>query len=465
MAVFPYNFVIVFLELPSEQKIVNIIYAIDLILAPLFLFTDYFLSGVNQYFYGYYGKAGPLYIYYIILFYIILIRTFFLLYKKMYDANYAVEKRNQTKYIFISFLLASVASVDYLPKFGIAIYPFGCFFILIWFFITTYAILKHQLMDINIVIRKGLVYSILVAVITAIYFIFVMTIGNLFQELVGYQSFVLNLLAIFAIALLFNPLRDRIQHFLDKRFFKGTLESLAQDKERLKQELFQAEKFAYMGRLASSVVHEIKNPLTAIKTFAEYLPQRYNEPDFKDKVLKILPKEIKRIEGVVEQLLDLARPRDVKLCQINIINTIDSTLTLLENNFKLKNIKVKKQYQPGEILINGDDEQLKQVFLNLFLNSIQAMDEGGTLDISVNLQSSDASRSVLICIKDNGCGIPEENLGKLFTPFFTTKKEGVGLGLVIAQEIIKQHKGNIRVESKLGDGTRFVIELPVNSKL
>ncbi|MBM3248546.1 MAG: hypothetical protein FJZ10_03900 [Candidatus Omnitrophica bacterium] len=377
----------------------------------------------------------------------------------------------QTRYVLIGFFVASLASIDFIPKFGIGIYPFGCIFMVAWVFLTSYAIFKHHLIDINIVIRKGLVYSILVAVITFIYLILVLLSERFLQGLVGYRSLITSILIALIIALLFNPLRNKIQRFLDKRFFKGTLESLAEERERLKQELFQTEKLAYVGGLASSVVHEIKNPLTAIKTFVEYLPQKYQDPKFKEKFERLIPQEIERIEKVVHQLLDLAKPRQTTFKPVNIVNTIDTTLSLLENSLKSKRIEVRKDYISSEVIIQGDEEQLRQVFLNLFLNSIQAMNEGSTLAISVQgvKGSSDQAdsttrplgHSVTITITDTGCGISEDNLKKLFTPFFSTKKDGVGLGLTITQEIIRQHRGEIRVESKMNQGTRFIIELPI----
>ncbi|MFC1703563.1 ATP-binding protein [Candidatus Omnitrophota bacterium] len=370
-----------------------------------------------------------------------------------------LQKRNQILYFFIGMIIGfSGGSLNFLTAFKTNFYPYGNFLIPIYCLIVSYAILRHHLMDINIAIKKSLVYSILVAIITAGYLIFVIGVGKLFQGLVGYQSFIVNLMAVFAIALIFNPLRDRIQHFLDRQFFEGTLESLEQERERLRDQLFQAEKLAYVGKLASSIVHEIKNPLTAIKTYVQYLPEKYQDKDFREKFQGLIPQEIERINKVVNQLLDLAKPKEPALRPVNIIDTIDATLALLDESLKLKTINVKKDYESNEVVVKGDEEQLRQVFLNLFLNSIQAMDEAGTLEIAVNLRLS-TSKSATICVKDTGGGISEENLQKLFTPFFTTKKDGIGLGLIIAQGIIKNHGGSITVNSKINQGVQFCIEL------
>lgn len=467
-----FHFVYCFLELRNKPLLISF-YAFGIFFVVLnFLSRNLFLADLrftfNQFFWNDWLERKPfLYlIFYISFYWFLLSYAFFSLIKSYKDAK--ALKRNQLKYfILASFIGWLGAECMFLPVFHIDLYPSPNFLIAIYPFIMSYAIIRHHLLDINIVIRKGLVYSILVAIITIIYLILVLLSERFLQNLVGYRSLITSISFALIIALLFNPLRDRIHRFLDKRFFKGTLESLSEEKERLKQELFQAEKLAYVGGLASSIAHEIKNPLTVLKTFIEYLPEKANEPEFKERMQQLLPQEIKRIENVVHQLLDLAKPRLPSFKQINITNTIDTTLSLLENNLKLKKIEVKKDYAASEIMIQGDDEQLRQVFLNLFLNSIQAMNNGGLLEVSINLCSSDSKSppagqaGVIICVIDNGVGISEENLNKLFTPFFTTKKDGVGLGLSITKEIVKQHNGSIKVESELRRGTRFIIELPL----
>ncbi|MFA5060629.1 MAG: ATP-binding protein [Candidatus Omnitrophota bacterium] len=363
---------------------------------------------------------------------------------------------------------------NFLPGFGINLYPIASFLIPVYFVVISYAVLKHQILDINLIIQKSVVYSISVAIITAIYFMFILGIGQLFQGLIGSQSFLMNLFAVLMIAILFNPLREQVQRFIDRYFFQGTLESLAQEKQRLQQELYHKEKLAYIGQLASSVVHEIKNPLTAIKTFVDYLPQKYNDVDFREKFSRLIPGEVERIDRVVGQLLNLAKPRQVNLKPLNVLTVIDTTLALLQDNLTLKKISVQRDFSVNEAIINGDEEQLRQVFLNLFLNAIQAMDKGGTLTVEAKdyrpktkAQKSDdplvlslESGVYQITITDTGCGISEESLKKLFTPFVTTKKDGIGLGLSISQEIILSHGGMIMAESKLGKGTKFTIELP-----
>jgi hypothetical protein len=255
--------------------------------ALLFIYFDWnfpqvFLGNVqlvfNQFFWVHHGKKNFVFlIFYIYTYWILIIAAFVLLSRELKKTTGS--KRIQLKcFIFASAVGWLGAEGDFMIDFGFYVYPYSNFLIGIYPLIMTYAMIRHQFLDISVVIKKGLVYSVLVTVVTGGYLIFVLVIGRVFQGLVGYQSFVINLMAVFAIAVLFNPLRDWIQRVLDKRFFQGTLESLSQERQRLQQELFHAEKLAYVGQLASSIAHEIRNPLTAIKTYIEYFPKKHLDP-------------------------------------------------------------------------------------------------------------------------------------------------------------------------------------------
>jgi len=232
--------------------------------------------------------------------------------------------------------------------------------------------------------------------------------------------------------------------------------------QQAQEKLSHVEKLAYLGKLASSVVHEIRNPLTTLKTFIEHCAAKYQDADFRAKFHTIVPAEISRMEGIVNQLLDLARPRRLILRAVNIVNTIDGSLALLENNFKLKSVAARAMHAQKNILLSADEEQLRQVFLNLFLNAVQAMEGGGRLGVETRMAASGAGAKKYfeIIVSDTGAGISPENLAKLFTPFHTTKKNGVGLGMPIVKDIVEAHHGTISVESREGEGTVFTICLP-----
>jgi len=374
-------------------------------------------------------------------------------------------QRSRVKFFVIGSILGWIgAEFNFFVSFEFNIYPYLNFLIGLYPFFFGYAIVRHQLLDIHIVVKKSIVYTILIASITLIYLIIVVTIEKLLEFYMGYRSIFISVATAFSLGILFVPFRNKIQYFIDKHFFYGTLESLSQEKQRLQQELFHKEKLAYVGQLASSVVHEIRNPLTTVDTFIKYLPAKYNDPVFRNKFNTLIPQEIDRLKNVVDRLLDLSKPANLKLSRINICNLVDSTLNLLDDRFMLKKISITRHYDNTGLMLSANADQLKQVFLNLFINALDAMEDSGSLRICI--QKSKNSKNMpngyaLIEISDSGHGIPPSLQGKLFTPFITTKKDGIGLGLVISQEIIREHGGTINAKSEVGTGTTFTITLPI----
>lgn len=226
---------------------------------------------------------------------------------------------------------------------------------------------------------------------------------------------------------------------------------------KAKEKLFEAEKFASIGRLAGGIAHEIKNPLASIKTFTTYLDKKFDDPGFREKFQRIVGSEVDRINHIVEQLVTYAHPKRLVTEIVRLHKIIDETFSLLENELREKNIRVKKYYLPGNAEITADPKQLKQVFLNLFLNSIAAMkDNNGRIkELSVVIEKEKGNLRVRI--SDTGEGIAKEQIPSIFDPFFTTKENGSGLGLSIVKSIVENHNGKISVESELGKGTSFEI--------
>jgi signal transduction histidine kinase len=219
--------------------------------------------------------------------------------------------------------------------------------------------------------------------------------------------------------------------------------------------LAKSEREGAWREMARQVAHEIKNPLTSIKTFAEYLPKKYDDPGFREKFSRIVVDEVDRVNNIVKQLLEFSKPKELELRSESITGILDDTLGLLNNNLIQNKIEVVKNYKDSPVL-PVDKNQLKQAFLNLFLNSIQAMPNGGTLTVSVLLSSDLCS---LITISDTGSGIPKDQLDHVFDPFFSTKEGGTGLGLSIVHGIITKHGGKISVESIAELHTTFTIAL------
>jgi two-component system sensor histidine kinase HydH len=331
--------------------------------------------------------------------------------------------------------------------------------------------LKYQVLNINIVIQKSFVYSILIAIISTTYFIFVFLAERFFQGMFGYTSLIVSIIYAITIALFFIPVKNRIQHFADKIFLGKDLVQIARENELMKQELERSERLKAVAHFASGMAHEIKNPLTAIKTFTEYLPEKKNDPEFLNKFSNIVSGEVDRIDSLVHQLLDFAKPSPLKLEETDIHKLLVDTLNLLSNDFIKCKIKVNTDYTDKKLIIHIDPNRMKQAFLNIFLNALEAMPSGGTLSIktivhrqqtidgSVDHRPSTMDSKVIIEVIDTGCGIPEKDLPHIFEPFYSTKENGTGLGLSIVYNIIKEHGGSIKAETKTGEGTRFVIEL------
>jgi signal transduction histidine kinase len=605
------------------------------ILNLLGLFTTEFFKVGNQYF----PRAGLIFELYMLNFILFIGDGLFLALRKYRETTSEI-KRNQIAYFLVAALLTVlVGSTNFLPSFGIKIYPIGNINNMVFTGIVAYAIVRHQLMDIEVVIRKSVIYAALTAAIAAIYGI---TVGIFYRVFditrVAQGSLLVNALAAMIIALSFQALRNRIQKAVDKFFFRekydyhktlkdlsGAVTSILSldrllnlivnkvteimhidrgslllwDKEvegfrikvakGLREEVFdkvsfrrgdylvewlerekkifsgeeikifysrkeasgvdsraeeefnktldklkemgavlciplmvkgkliaifgldnkmsgdmftpedlellstvanqaaiaienarlyeemreiekslhRADKLAALGILASSIAHEIRNPLVSIKTFTQLAPRKFNDRDFLDKFQTIIPEEFERLENILNQLLNFGRPFQPEFHSINVEEVIDSILSLMNTELSKSNIEVIKLYSKDVPQIMADGEQLKQVFMNIVLNGIQAMPEGGNLRIITSLGEefvgSNTSDFVTIRFEDSGCGIPKENLKNLFKPFFTTKNEGTGLGLSISRTIIEEHNGHLKVESGVGKGTAFTIRLPLNS--
>jgi len=299
-------------------------------------------SSINPHYNLGFWPSPTYYFNFFLIFWICLLIYAFYLLIKLRPLFSDIEKR-RIDYFIIGSIICFLGGISNWPNwYKIYCPPVLTPLVSIGMVIYAYAIIRYRLFDITIVIRKGIAYSLLVTLITLLYLLFVFIGEKFLQGLMGYRSLFVSIISACAIAILFNPLRSNIQNFIDKYFFKGTLESLSLEHEKLREQLFHTEKLAYVGKLASSIVHEIKNPLTAIKTYTEYLPQKYQDPKFREKFQSLIPREIERINQVVHQLLDLSKPRKPILKTIELTCVIDSTVLLLENNFKKKNISIKK---------------------------------------------------------------------------------------------------------------------------
>jgi signal transduction histidine kinase len=229
------------------------------------------------------------------------------------------------------------------------------------------------------------------------------------------------------------------------------------------EQLVHAEKLASLGQLSASIAHEINNPLAGVLTYTKLLARKISDDTFeKGAALDYLAKmesEVSRCSRIIRNLLDFSRQSAPTLKLVDVNQVIEQVLTMVGHQAQLQNVEVVRELSPSLPRVMADSDKLQQVFTNLTLNAIQAMSGGGKL----TLRTLATDGQVEIDVQDTGTGISKENLSKLFTPFFTTKEKGsgVGLGLAVVRGIIERHKGEIKVQSEVGKGTTFSIYLGV----
>ena len=252
---------------------------------------------------------------------------------------------------------------------------------------------------------------------------------------------------------------------------KRTEEALRQSEEKLRrqaqeleQQLIMSGRLVSLGEVTASMAHEFNNPLGIIMGFVEDMLSSRDSADPDYRSLQIIDEESKRCRQIVKDLMEYARPRSTEFCSTSITDAIEKTLQLVANRLYKQKVTVEKKLEPDLPRIEADSQQLEQVLVNLYLNAIDAMPEGGKLIVEAKITQLDgAAPMAVITVADTGFGIAETDLAKIFQPFFTAKKRrGMGLGLPICQRIVKNHGGRIAVESQPGKGTTFKIHLPLD---
>jgi two-component system sensor histidine kinase HydH len=226
---------------------------------------------------------------------------------------------------------------------------------------------------------------------------------------------------------------------------------------KLQQEIRRTEKLAALGGLAAGVAHEIRNPLSSIKGLASFFKNKFEKGTEEREAAGVLVNEVDRLNRVISALLDFARPSELKLKPTDMNQVLEHSVRLVEQDAKTKNINIKLNKGDNISKVLLDPDRFYQCLLNLYLNAIQAMDDGGSLLVS---SSKTKDGKIKIEIEDTGKGMEQKALSKIFDPYFTTKVSGTGLGLAIVHKVIEAHKATIKVQSKVGQGTVFTIFIP-----
>lgn len=255
--------------------------------------------------------------------------------------------------------------------------------------------------------------------------------------------------------------RERTEEL--QRTAKGLEESyqkLQQQSDRIiliEEQLRRAEKLSTLGEMAAVLAHEIRNPLSSIRGTAEILKDDYKPGNPKHEFVEIQIKETERLNRVVEDFLHMARPQPADMQQCPVQDELETIVNLVANDARKRQIDLKLEPSTSPVVIKADGEKLRQAFLNIIINALQATPAGGSVTISMQQQAG----SCEILFRDTGHGIAEETLEKIFEPFHTPKPDGTGLGLAITKKIIESHGGTLSVKSELNHGTTVTVRLPM----
>ena len=230
-------------------------------------------------------------------------------------------------------------------------------------------------------------------------------------------------------------------------------------KARYDQLAIHTEKMSALGRMAAGIAHEINNPLAGILLFSSNLSKKVPEKGPMKEGLDIIIRETVRCKTIIQELLEFSRDREPQKEMVNPNTILEKALKMLENEFRLHHVQIKKQLSDDLLETMLDENQIEQIFVNLLLNAVQAIEEKGVITVTSRMDEN--RKKALIEIADTGSGIPSKNMEKIFEPFFSTKPKGTGLGLAVSYAIVKNHQGDINAFSKPGEGTRFVLEFPI----
>jgi signal transduction histidine kinase len=234
---------------------------------------------------------------------------------------------------------------------------------------------------------------------------------------------------------------------------------IEEQQARYDQLTLHTEKLSALGRMAAGIAHEINNPLAGVLLYSSNLSKKIPDDSLLKEGMEIIIRETQRCKIIIQGLLEFARDQEPKKTMTDINQVIDRAVNMLENELRLRHIQLKRAYSKDLKTGMLDENQMQQVFVNLLLNAVHAIDQKGT--ITIRSRPDSAGEYVIIEVQDSGCGIPPENLDKIFEPFFSTIKNGSGLGLAVSYGIIRNHQGELTVESQPGKGACFIITLPM----
>lgn len=244
------------------------------------------------------------------------------------------------------------------------------------------------------------------------------------------------------------------------------MREVAAELQQARQDALQAERLAAVGELAAGVAHELRNPLTSVKLLMQTSTKSGADHAFNEQQLKIVLHEIARMETTIQSLLDFARPPVLRRLHHDLRDTLRRAINLVEARARQQNVSIAAEFPEQPVLLHADPDQLHQVFVNLILNGMEAVSQGGRVRVSFSVTEDDqAAKTCRVEFADSGSGIPDPILPRVFEPFVTTKERGAGLGLAVSRRIVAEHGGTLLAANRVGSGAVFTVELPLDGQL
>ena len=360
-------------------------------------------------------------------------------------------EKTRMLYLSIAFGMAALISAcDVIKLFGYDFSPLYNIFIAVLMYMIFLIVNHPQLMELHEVMARALITGVLALCATLVIYVFIRLFGGPSSTSLTYI-----LLASFLIVISIEPLKQVLKNIFSWIYpeSKEAFNFLYAFDQKLERE-----KSILLEEMAPVLAHEIRNPLGSIKGAAQYLRSEVMTDEDK-RLIDVIIEEVNRLNSVVNQFLSYAKPYSLNLKLQNINAVITKAISIVKANDLMEKIVIEEELRPELPLVNVDAEQLIQVILNIAVNALEAMPEGGKLIFRTRRIDSDQGEAVGISIRDTGKGIKKDELRNVFKPFFTTRERGVGLGLSICQRIIKSHGGHIRVKSIPGQGSIFYIRL------
>ncbi len=441
---------------PLWVTIANYLVALS---GPLFIYTPAFAYDFRLFNGLYWLKSGPLF--YPMFSYFVgnVLYVLFMLYRN-YKSTVKSTRKEQIRLVYLAFLIGFVTGcAGFLMWLNIPLKPYSTILVSLYVLIIAYAVLKHQFLNIPLIIKNSLIYTTAMCLITLAYFALIYVFEHQLRGIMGYQSVLVSLGITLLLAGLFIPLQEFLRRVIEKYLFKGTAAQFSEHMERIQQEMILSERYKTFSDVVKSLTVAIKEPLMALKNYNAEYQQHLDDKMFLERFAQVLDIEIQKIENLVEGLDKYSHPEPLRMERTDMYALLTDLLDEMRPLLNSQKISITKSFDDHKVFyLNVDLKQIRQALMSVVEHTLKTMPEGGHLYAEVEHKEND----FVIFLKDTGKPIPDAQIEKVFDPFSQYHGQEPSMELAIAFSIIKNHGGKIFVNSDESEGNEFVIELPLS---